>query len=423
MTHRVLHVLDHSWPVVDGYSLRSRYIVAAQRHLGIEPLVLTGPLHRLDDPPNLPLDLDQVSYLRTPCGPWSSAAIRKGWPMIREVAVVSALCRRILDLLRKEKVDIVHAHSPALCGLAALRAARAARIPFVYEVRAFWEDAAVDQGKIHQGSPRYRLSRGIETFVARRADALVCIAHSMLEEFQQRGVAPEKLSCVPNGVDTDRFAPRARDRELAAHLGLGETPTLGFIGTFFPWEGLPWLVRAAAKLRQKGVRFNLLIVGDGEDVAAVRDAIQEVQASSYVFLTGRVAHGEIQRYYSILDVLVYPRRSVRLTELVTPLKPLEAMAQAKAVLASNVGGMRELIKPCKTGMLFDPASVEDFCEKAEAMLGSAERRRLLGEEARTEIQVERDWRVLAQRYETVYRMAAVQARARNGVPRASLPQT
>lgn len=412
LSYRVLHVLDHSWPVLDGYSVRSGSLVAAQRRSGMCPVVLTGPLHQLEDSELSEVTLNGVGYMRTPLGSGlPGQAILKRWPILRQAAVVRLLRRQIVALLERERFDVVHAHSPALCGLAAWRATQPRGIPWVYEIRAFWEDAAVIQGKTTESSVRYRLSRALEAYLIARANAIVGIAQPILGDLRARGVPHEKLFYVPNGVDADRFSPRPRDAELAAQLGLNGKPTLGFIGTLFGWEGLPWLVRASVELLRRGASFNLLIVGDGEDGPATETAIREAGAANYIHFVGRVPHDQVERYYSVMDLLVYPRRRTRITEMVTPLKPLEAMAQGKAVLASNVGGMRELIDADSTGILFEPDDLEDFCRKASQLLEHENWRRALGERARQKILREKDWGALARRYESVYEFAVRNARS------------
>jgi PEP-CTERM/exosortase A-associated glycosyltransferase len=411
MCFRVLHVFDHSWPILDGYSQRSRSIVTAQKELGMHPSVLTGPLHQTDDPGASEILLDGIRYLRTHVnGGISGRAIHGRWPVVREMAVVHSLEHRVKPLLDSGAFDIVHAHSPSLCGLAAWRASRACHLPFVYEIRSFWEDSDLDENKSLPKRLRYTAGRSLETFVVRRADAIVGIARPMLQELEARGVASTRLFHVPNGVDVARFSPRSRDGGLAARLGTDGIPTLGFIGTLFPWEGVAWLVRAAAELHRGGTRFKLLIVGDGAEGSEVSQAIQATGSADYVSFLGRVPNDQIERYYSLMDVLVYPRRSVRITEMVTPLKPLEAMALGKAVLGSGVGGIRELIEPGETGMVFQPGNIEDFCRQAALLLQQPALRSALGEHARERIVGEKDWKVLARRYEGVYEAAVGNAR-------------
>lgn len=406
MAYRVLHILDHSHPLLSGYSVRSHSLVTAQERIGFEPQVLTGPLHQLEDVAATDTVIDSVAHWRT-CLPngFSRSVLGRGTPILREMVLVRLLRLRILEVLERQPFDVIHAHSPALCGLAGLRAARSRGLPFVYEIRAFWEDAAVDQKKTELQSPRYQASRQLEGYVARHADAVVGIGRHILEELRERGLDPKRLFHVPNGVDTKRFIPSPRDAELAAQLGLTNEPVLGFIGSLYRYEGIAWLVRASAKLRREGVFFQILIVGHGEDLPEIQAAIQETGAQCYVHVAGQVPHGQIQRYYSLMDVMVYPRRRVRLTELTTPLKPLEAMAQAKAVLASDVGGIRELVEPEQPCLLFRADDIDDFCRRARQLICDECFRRDMGEKARQMTLREKDWNVLARRYETVYSLA------------------
>jgi glycogen(starch) synthase len=403
---RILHVLDHSWPVHTGYSIRSLHLIAAQYRLGFRPQALTGPLQVVDDPKAVETVVENITYRRTPFrGKFSEWAISRRRPILREAAVVQLIRNRILELTEKEPVDLIHAHSPALCGLGALQAARSKGIPFVYELRAFWEDAAVDQNKTSTRSLRYRLSQKLEDHVVHRAGAVVGISQSILDELKKRKTDPTRLFHVPNGVDVEKFSPVSRDDGLASKLGLGSEPVLGFIGSLYRWEGVAWLVRAVAELRRRGTSCKLLIIGDGEEMPAVREAVRELNAQGFIQILGRVPHDEIERYYSVVDVLVYPRHSVRLTELVTPLKPLEAMALGKAILGSDVGGIRELVEPEKTGVLYRADNLDDFCMQAKRLLAETSLRRKLGEQAREFILREKDWKVLAQRYIDVYDFA------------------
>ena len=202
----ILHVLDHSSPIVSGYSVRSRDLIAAQIKLGQSVMVLTGPLHQMDDPQATDFMLDGAPYFRTAIvGALAGSALRRRWPGLREWQIVRLLRNRILEIIDEHRIDIVCAHSPALCGLAALQAAKRRGLPFVYEIRAFWEDAAVDQERTRTTSLRYRLTRSLETYVVRRADAVSGIAQHILQDLRSRGVSPDKLFHVPNGVDADRY--------------------------------------------------------------------------------------------------------------------------------------------------------------------------------------------------------------------------
>ena len=412
---RVLHVLDHSQPLLSGYSVRSHSLITAQKKIGFSPEVLTGPLHELDDAGATDRIIDSVSYRRTSLdGSVASHVLKRRIPLLREMAVIKLLRTRILGILEEHSFDIVHAHSPALCGLAALQAAHSRKIPFVYEIRAFWEDAAVDQNKTRRVSPRYFASRQLEGYVSRQADAVVGIARHILDDLRARGIPAEKLFHVPNGVDAERFVALPRDAKLHAELGLNGDPVLGFIGSLYRYEGIAWLVRAAAELKRRGTAFQVLIVGKGEEFNDIQAAIKTERAQEYVRAVGQVPHDQVERYYSLMDVMVYPRRRIRLTELTTPLKPLEAMAQGKAVLASDVGGIRELVEPEIPCMLFQAEDLKDFCNKGAELLTNDVLRRQVGENGRQMVLREKDWRVLARRYAAVYDFATAKRQSRRG---------
>ena len=401
---RVLHVLDHSWPVLSGYSVRSRNLISSQRGLGYPVSAVTSPLHELDDPNAQDVTLDDVIYRRTRLSNTPSRiALTKRWPMLREYSVVRLLRKKILKVARQENVQLIYAHSPALCGLAALQAARRANLPCVYEIRAFWEDAAADR----EGERRWRswLTYQLETYVAENVDAVAAIAKPMLDDLRSRGIPERKLFHAPNGVNSNRFSPQPKDEMLARQLKLGPGVILGFFGSLYRYEGLSWLVPILKQLRASGHLVELLIIGRGEDEEAIRQLVRACDAGEYVHLIEHVPHEEICRYYSVVDIAVYPRRSIRLTELVTPLKPLEAMALSKPVLASGVGGIRELVENERTGLLFEPEKPEDFCRQAVRMIASPTLRRQLGKQGRDFVVRERDWSVLARRYLDIYRFA------------------
>jgi glycogen synthase len=404
---RVLHILDICLPMLTGYTIRSRDIIHGERSIGMEPSVISSPVYNFRSAGATDAVIDGISYKRTPIDGSMGLPVRKQWPVLKELAAINLLERRIVKELRSGNYDMVHAHSPAICGVAGLRAARKCRVPFVYEIRAFWEDAAVDQNRTGQKSLRYKASRALEQHVVENADAVVAIAQPLLSDLKERGIPSEKLFYVPNGVDLERFKPLVRDEALAAELGIGDEPVMGFIGSFYFFEGVSWLVRAAAELHRRGVRFKLLIAGHGEDAENLRKAIADENAAEYVLFVGKVDPSQIQRYYSLVDVMVYPRHSSRLTELVTPLKPLEALAQKKAVLGSNVGGIRELMNNGEgdIGLLFTPDDVEDFCRQSTLLFTDREARERIAENGFQYALNERDWRQNAKRYVPVYEYA------------------
>jgi PEP-CTERM/exosortase A-associated glycosyltransferase len=395
---KVLHVLDHSRPVMSGYSTRSGNIVDCQRALGLEPIVLTSPKHgRRESDAEV---LEGVVHYRTDPTPGRFARV----PYFGEIALIARLGRRIVEVARKEHVQVLHAHSPVLNGLPTVWAGRRLGIPVVYEARAFWEDAAVDHGTTREGSVRYRISRALETLVFRQADAAVVIGSAMREEIAKRGVDVRKVTVVPNGVDTDRFSPMPRSKPLAEALGLGEGPVLGFIGSFYHYEGLRFLVEAVPELRRSLPGTRVLLVGGGEEETGLRSLAARMGGA--VLFAGQIPHQRVRDYYSLIDIFVCPRRRMRLTELVTPLKPLEAMAMGRAVLASNVGGLAELIDDGTTGVLFRAESREEFVGAAGRLGRDPETRARMGERARQAVLRERTWNRVVSRYVPLYERAS-----------------
>jgi glycogen(starch) synthase len=388
----ILHVLDHSLPVMSGYSTRSRNIVVFQSQAGLRPVVVTSPKH--GPAPGLREDRDGIPHYRTP-------GRRTGrLPIARELGLMWRLARRVRDVARAEGAQVIHAHSPVLNGLPALWVARRLGIPVVYEARAFWEDAAVDHGTTREGSLRYRVSRALETFMFKRADAVVTIAQAMRTELVTRGIPADRIHVAPNGVDTEWFQPVERSRAVAERLGLNGGPVLGFIGSFYQYEGLRFLLGAVPALRERVPDARLLLVGGGEEDAALRAAAAPL--GDAVIFTGQVPFAEVRDFYSVTDVFVCPRRRMRLTELVTPLKPLEAMSMARPVVASDVGGLAELIEHDVTGLLVPPESREGLVDALAHLARDAEARRRLGTRAREAMVRERSWPRIMQRYVDLY---------------------
>jgi glycogen synthase len=394
---RILHVLDHSLPLHSGYSFRTQGILTAQRARGWETAQLTSAKQR--NAGSADEQVDGWLYHRSaPPG-----AIAARLPVLDQWAVVRSLERRLDALVVQWRPDILHAHSPALTGVAATRIARRHALPLLYECRAFWEDAAVDHGTTQVGSLRYRLTRALETWVCRRADALTTICEGIRGDLAQRGLPAARITVIPNAVDLAEFTPgRARPAALAQQLGLAERTVLGFIGSFYGYEGLDLAVAALPAIALKVPNASLLLVGGGPQDAALRAQVARLGLQGRVVFTGRIPHARIGDYYDLIDLLVYPRRSMRLTELVTPLKPLEAMAQRRLFVASDVGGHRELIADGVTGTLFAADDADALAAAAVAVLSQGGGREARLDAARAFIERERTWNAVISRYEPVY---------------------
>jgi glycogen(starch) synthase len=391
---RILHVLDHSLPLHSGYTFRTRAIVTAQMARGLEVACLTGVRQGASGPD--PEIIESIPFYRTPAPAAAPSPLRE-W---REVAALEA---RLDQLAESWRPDQLHVHSPVLNALAALRVAKRRGIPLIYEIRAFWEDAAVGNGTGSEGSLRYRATRMLETWAAGRADTVAVICEGLRRDLVSRGISADKIIVAPNGVDMTLFGnPLAPDQNLARRLGLKGADVVGFIGSFYDYEGLDDLISAMPMLLSKRPKAHLLLVGGGPMEESLRAQAEASPAKDRIHFIGRVPHHEVDLYYGLIDILAYPRKAMRLTELVTPLKPLEAMAQRKLVVASNVGGHRELIEDGVTGTLFaagDPQAIADALDTLFGNRGLWEKRR---DTARAFVERDRNWSSNISRYNPAY---------------------
>jgi PEP-CTERM/exosortase A-associated glycosyltransferase len=306
---------------------------------------------------------------------------------------------RLDEVARAVRPDILHAHSPVLNALPALRVGGRLGIPVVYEVRAFWEDAAADHGTAREGGLRYRLSHAVETFALRRADAVTTICEGLRTDIVARGIPANRVTVIPNAVDIEQFAlGGAPDAELRRGLGLDGCRVLGFIGSFYAYEGLDLLLRALPEIVERAPDVKVLLTGGGPQEGPLKALATQLQLDDRVVFTGRIPHADVVRYYDLVDVLVYPRHSMRLTELVTPLKPLEAMAQGRLVVASDVGGHRELIRDGDTGVLFRAGDAGDLAAKVLALLERTDEWAAMRKRGRGFVEAERNWTASVARY-------------------------
>ncbi len=391
---RILHVLDHSLPLHSGYTFRTRAILKSQQAAGMELRAITGLRHAADGPDTE--EIDGLTFHRT------RGAVT-GPPGVREFREIARLSDAIVALAAEWRPDVLHAHSPALCGMAAVRAGQRLGIPVVYEIRAFWEDAAVGNGTGSEGSFKYRLTRALENRVVAQADAVFTICEGLREDLIARGHPGGKIGLSPNGVDLSLFGePLPRDEGLAREIGIGSGPVIGFIGSFYDYEGLDDLIAAMPLLREFEPGAQLLLVGGGPMESALHAQAAASTAADAILFTGRVPHGEVDRYYSLVDILAYPRKRSRLTDLVTPLKPLEAMAQRRLVAASDVGGHRELIADGITGTLF---AADDSAAIADTLAELVRRRdgwAAMCRRAANHVAEHHDWARNIHRYQSVY---------------------
>mgnify|MGYP005841801957 CR=1 FL=1 len=399
VTVAILHITQFSLPeITSGYTLRTHAIATGQRARGLDLVVLTSPRH----PSAQEAILDGVPYLRCHPERGGESLWRRDLRRVRELAAC------ILDIASSRgDIALVHAHSPVICGLAALRAAGRLDVPVVYEVRGMWEQAIVEHARLRSLDLRYRVARALEMRVCHRANAVVAICEGLRRHLVGRGLPASRVQLMPNGVDTGVFAPRAATAASARALGIGDGPLVLYLGAIRRYEGLEVLLDAWPSVAARVADARLVVVGEGEERARIAARVQLLSPAA--MMLPPVAHGAVGDYYAAAELVVYPRLSTPATEAVTPLKPLEAMAMAKAIVASDVGGLRELLADGETARLVPPGSAPALAEACVRLLSDPEQRRRLGANARARVVGHHQWVQIVERYLDLYRSLGVAA--------------
>lgn len=401
---RILHILDHSIPLQSGYSFRTQAILKEQRTLGWETFHLTGPKQGRAANEE---QVDGWHFYRTP----PPGGLLEGVPGLAEIELMGEIAYRIEQVVKRVRPHILHAHSPVLNAIPALRVGRRTATPVVYEVRALWEDAAAARGDVRKGGLRYRLTRRMETWALKRVVEVTTSCEGLRRELVGRGISVEKVTVIPNAADFGGVAAtRTSNPDLKRQLGLEGALVLGFIGSFYAYEGLAVLLRALPETLSHASQVRVLLVGGGPQEAQLKQLATELGVADKIVFVERVPHEDVPRYYDIIDVLVCPRLSTRVTELATPLKLLEAMARGCVLVVSDLGGHRELIRNGETGVLFRPDDSGALAAAVAAMLNAPERWPLFKAAARRFVETERNWALSVARYADVYARAMRQPR-------------
>jgi glycosyltransferase involved in cell wall biosynthesis len=218
-------------------------------------------------------------------------------------------------------------------------------------------------------------------------------------------VDEKKILILPNGVDVSRFRPLKKDTNLAKELGITDKTVIGFIGSFVQYEGLEYIVDAVEILVNQGYKdIVALMVGDGAVADEVRQRVVDKNLDDYFIFTGRIPHEEVEGYYSLVDIAPLPRKGLPVCEMVSPLKPFEAMAMGKVVLASNVAALAEIVQDGYNGLLFEKDNVKDLASKLEMLINNPTLRKQIGKQAREWVERERDWKHLSKKVVEVYKI-------------------
>ena len=405
----VLHIVTDALPSTSaGYTVRTQEIAVAQRAAGLDPHVVTRigfpvTAGAIDGRRLVPVD--GVPYHRLL--PW----IMPG----RADTVAKEQLERTASLLKDVKPSVLHAASNYSNALIALALRDATQLPVVYEVRGFWEDTwlsrhsagaaaaagtAATAANLRQ-SDRYVRTRALETHCMQAADLVVTLGEAMRDEILERGVEADKVVIVPNGVSEAFLQPLPDPAALKSQLGIsGGEHVVGLVSSLVAHEGIGTLLAAVKILNDRGVPAKALIVGDGQERGAL-----ERQAAALgldAIFTGRVPMSKVRDYHAVLDVFVVPRTPDRVCQLVTPLKPVEAMASGLPVVVSGVKALGEVIKDTVTGLQFPPLDAGALADELQLLLGNQALRAELGANAKQWVARDRTWEHNAVRYRAAY---------------------
>ena len=388
---RVLNILAFSLPYTSvGYATRSHGLAIGIKNAGWDIRPYTRPGFPYDFKPELegqelPAadEIDGIVYHRI------FDFTRKE---MSEVEYMHAAIAHYERIIRAEQPQVVHAASNYVTALPALIAARRLGVPFIYEVRGFWEITRSSREEQFKNTPKYRFMQLFEALTARQADHVITITTAMKEELIARGVPEDRISIAYNSVDPAHFVPRPRNQPLAVQLGIPESvPVIGYVGSFVDYEGLDDLIIACAGLKAEGKEFRLLLVGDGATYGDLERQVKEQGLADKTIMTGRVPHEMVDDYYSLIDIAPFPRKPWDVCELVSPLKPYEAMALEKAVVVSSTRALTEIVRHEENGLVFTKGDVSDLQAKLARLLEDEVLRVGLGKTARLWIEQERSW--------------------------------
>ncbi|WP_246421875.1 glycosyltransferase family 4 protein [Nocardiopsis mwathae] len=395
---RVLHMVTNALPHTNaGYTQRTHRIALGQRTAGLDPHVVTRlgyPLTKGVPDARERVDVDGVPYHRLL--PWTAPT--------DDAAVLRAGLRLAAPLVERLSPDVLHAASNHHNARLALALRERYGLPVVYEVRGFLEESWLSRDASRSVEDAYYVAeRARETACMAAADLVVTLGETMRADIVARGIDPERVAVVPNAVGEAFLEPLPDGAQLRRELGIEpEDFVAGTTTSCYGYEGLDTLVDAVAELRRRGVAAHLLVVGDGPELGALRERAAAAGLGTAAHFTGRVPAEEVRRHHAVIDVFTVPRRDVRVSRLVTPLKPVEAMAGGLPVVASDLAALREIVEPGVTGELIPPDDSEGLAEVLEKLAYSRGTREAFGLAGRRRVGNGRTWRAAAYRYIEVY---------------------
>lgn len=387
-----------------GYGARTHALVRALKTLGWDMHVVARPGYPNDrwDYPHWALAPERLTVDDVPY--WFAPTRSK----LRYARDIEGYHRDAADALearvRQLRPALIHAASNYNCGLMAAEVGRRLGIPVIYEVRGFWHISKASAERNYEYSDHYQMIEGFEVQAAIAAAHVFAITSGVAQVLSDAGVADHNITLLPNAAEVAKFEPLAPDDALRAQLALREATVVGYIGSLNAYEGLDDLFTAVAQLQRATPRqLKILIVGDGAARSALEVQVTQLGLDDIVHFVGRVPPTDVRRYFSVIDIFALPRKPTRVCELVSPLKPFEAMAMQRCVLASNVAAQADIVDDKVTGRLFAKGDNHDLARVLLELIDDPTQRQRLGEAAGTWVRTQRTWDTIAATVDDVYR--------------------
>jgi len=438
---RVLHVLANGPPDVNGYAVRTQGLLKAYSETGeVEPVGLTSPWYPQRESMAEPIEVDGITYhrclhparMKSAKGTgmkWSAARgrdriagsegfaakplwrralhfalkpLRPGWSWIEERILFKHFTARIIEVAKAENAEIIHAHVPYRVGMPAMKAARKLGLPFVYEMRGMWEESAVAGGRWRAGGLAHRRFRRMETKVLRNADAIICISETLRKEAMSRGVPSERITIVPNAVNPKGQVAESSELFSGMKNKLGNSSIVGYIGSLRELEGVDLTADAVAMLRNQGVDAKLFVLSSESGQSELIAHCERLGIGEHAHVVGPVPHEQVAPFYELIDVFVVSRPDTRVTRLVTPLKPFEAMRSGRALVMSDLPALSEIIEDGKTGRLYPAGDAQALATTIRELLENESMRAELGTAAANWVSAERTWSKVVEGATQVY---------------------
>jgi len=402
---RVCYVIHNSLPYSSGgYATRGHGLLTALKGQGLDIYAITRP--------GYPHDISQVQVADIAPTDHIDGVVYKRIlsPSRRDYSNYEYILKAVDSYKQAFEVDrpaLVIAASNHLDGLPAMFAARTLGIPFIYEIRGFWEITRLSKYPEFEQDPMFKVEKRLEALVAENADHIFTLTQGMIDELESRGVNTQnRITLLPNSCNIERFNLVSKDTELASELNIPlDVPVIGYVGTLVSYEGLDDLAFACSKLKQLGYAFRLLIVGNedatgqskGSIVQQVERIARDAGFMDWLIMPGRIPFEQVERYYSLIDIAPFPRKAWPVCEIVPPMKTLEALSMKKAVLVSSNKALTEMITHDVNGRVFERGNTEDLVVQLQYLLDHPEKWLGYGEEGRIFVENERTWQRTAEK--------------------------